>query len=153
MGGRRGPHGGGLAGPPHSVIIIFSLFLSLREREKKRIAPAEQPSCTRCVQPPPRCARGGAIPPPDFSPSPPPLPTVGSGGEWEGGVGGLRCRVEKNFVYNIKKLVSMQPPLKRTPPFIFCIPPPSGGEEQGRKIKGGGVQEQGRGAAACSCWS
>nr|UYR50808.1 hypothetical protein [Morchella crassipes] len=60
-----------------------------------RIAPAEQPSCTRCVQPPPRAARGGGYPPRLFPPPPPPTANcwqwwgVGRGG-W-----GLRCRVEK----------------------------------------------------------
>nr|UYR50738.1 hypothetical protein [Morchella crassipes] len=68
-----------------------------------RIAPAEQPSCTRCVQPPPpRCARGGAIPPPTFPP-PPPLPTVGSGGEWEGGWGGCAAGSRKEMQPLLKK--------------------------------------------------
>nr|UYR51115.1 hypothetical protein [Morchella crassipes] len=96
-GGDRAKEGGG-RGLPH---VIFSLFLSLREREKKRIAPAEQPSCTRCVQPPPRAARGGGYPPPDFSPPSPPTANcwqwwgVGRGG-W-----GVRCRVEQKCFFII----------------------------------------------------
>nr|UYR50941.1 hypothetical protein [Morchella crassipes] len=63
-----------------------------------RIAPAEQPSCTRCVQPPPRAARGGAIPPPTFPPPPPPhcqlLAVVGSGKGGGGCAAGSRKEMQ-----------------------------------------------------------
>nr|UYR50984.1 hypothetical protein [Morchella crassipes] len=83
--------------PPHSVICSHPPPL-----RGGRIAPAEQPSCTRCVQPPPpRCARGGYPPPPTFPPPPPPTANcwqwwgVGRGG-W-----GVRCRVEQKFFFII----------------------------------------------------
>nr|UYR50947.1 hypothetical protein [Morchella crassipes] len=75
-----------------------------------RIAPAEQPSCTRCVQPPPRCARGGLSPRAPrsiFAPtSPPPTANCWQWWEWEGGWG-LRCRVEKRDAATPPPLIAL----------------------------------------------